>query len=229
MNLGLLQSLTSARPALTTVTAVRSGALRQNRRSLPPTLALIACVICGCGETAVLELRRENDRLKDELSQKQQEVLAQHATIQELNQQLTVVRAFKPDDLQKIYFPEKLEIATLTGGEDYDGRPGDDGVSVYLKPVDRDGDVIKVAGDIRVELFDLSKPSDNLIAKVHVPVEQAGKMWYGKLMTYHYTVRVPWQKGPPASPDLTVRATFVDYLTQRVLTAQTVVKVKLAP
>jgi hypothetical protein len=183
----------------------------------------------GCAHTDALELRRENEKLKESIATKDHELVSQQSTIQELNQQLAVVRAFKPDDLQKIYYPEKLAIDSLTGGENYDGQPGDDGVTVYLKPIDRDGDVIKVAGDIRVELFDLSKPSDNLIAKLHVPVEQVSKNWYGKLMTYHYTVRVPWQKGPPGNPEITVRATFVDYLTQRVLTAQTVVKVKLGP
>lgn len=177
----------------------------------------------------MVDLQRENAKLKDSISKKDHDLVAQQAQIQELNHQIDAIRAFTPQDLQKIFYPDKLQIDSLTGGEDYDGQPGDDGITVYLKPIDRDGDVIKVAGDIRIELFDLSKSSDNQIAKLHVPVEQVSKMWYGKLMTYHYTVRVPWQKGPPTNPEITIRATFVDYLTQRVLTAQTVVKVKLGP
>jgi hypothetical protein len=187
---------------------------------------LLLLLSAGCADTSVVELRRQNTQLKDQLAQKDHDLVAQQTQIHELNSQLATARAFTKDDLQKIFFPDKLEIDSLSGGENYDNNPGDDGVTVYLKPIDRDGDVIKVAGDIRIELFDLSKAGDNLIAKVHVPVEQVSKMWYGKLMTYHYTVRVPWQKGPPSNPEVTVRATFVDYLTQRVLTAQTVVKVK---
>lgn len=190
--------------------------------------ATFLTILVGCEQTRVLELRQENDKLKETIARKDHDLVAQQQTIHGLHEQLRVARAFKPEDMQKIFYPERLVIDSLSGGENYDDRPGDDGVTVYLKPIDRDGDVIKVAGDIRIELFDLSRPSDNLIGKVEVPVEQVSRMWYGKLMTYHYTVRVPWQR-PPANPEVTVRATFADYLTQRVLTAQTVVKVKLGP
>src|SRR4030095_16314710 len=127
---------------------------RQRMRSCSAALSVLCASVvtlsAGCNQPGVIELQRENSKLKDTISQKDHDLVAQQTQIQELNQQLAVVRAFKPDDLQKIFYPEKLQIDSLTGGENYDAQPGDDGVTVYLKPIDRDGDVIKVAGDRRI-------------------------------------------------------------------------------
>lgn len=213
---------------------MRHSRLRSARRarawrfSRPVLLGLIFASAGGCQDNSTIDLRRENLRLQEDVKKKDSDLAAQYAQISELNKQLLQARAFKPEDLEKIFFPEKLVIDSLTGGENYDGKPGDDGITVYLRPVDKDGDVIKVAGDIRIELFDLSKPSDNLIGRYDIPVDAVRKLWYGKLGTSHYTVKCPWLHGPPENTEITVRATFRDYLTQRVLTAQMVVHVKLA-
>lgn len=197
------------------------------RRLNPVVPAVLALSIGGCPDSPPIDLRRENLRLQEEIKKKDGELAAQFSTISELNKQLMTARAFKPEDLEKIFYPEKLAIDSLTGGENYDSNPGDDGVTVYIRPIDKDGDIIKVAGDIRIELFDLAKTSDNLIGRYDIPVDAVRKLWYGKLGTYHYTVKCPWLHGPPSNEEVTIRATFRDYLTQRVITAQSVVKVKL--
>lgn len=184
----------------------------------------------GCNGGAQVETQREISRLKEAVDERDRTVAAQQVALEECNRRLRVARAISDEDLAKIFYPETLLIEALSGGYDDDGRPGDDGVVVYLRPLDRDGDAIKAAGDIRIELFDLGMPAGrNLLATHYYPVEKARGLWYGKLMTYHYTLRCPWQHGPPQNPEVTVRATFVDYLTQRVMTAQKVVTVKLAP
>jgi hypothetical protein len=87
-----------------------------------------------------------------------------------------------------------------------------------------------VAGDIRVELYALAAPSDQTrIGVYEFPHDKAAELWYGKLLTDHYTLRCPWQAGPPAHPEITIRATFVDFLTKRVLTAQASATVRLPP
>jgi hypothetical protein len=212
---------------------MRDSCFRPHRRSRawrfsrPALLGLVFAFAGGCQDNSSIDLRRENMRLQDELKKKDSDLAAQFAQISELNKQLLQARAFKPEDLEKLFYPEKLVIDSLTGGENYDGKPGDDGITVYIRPVDKDGDVIKVAGDIRIELFDLSKPTDNLIGRYDIPVDSVRKLWFGKLGTNHYTVKCPWLHGPPENTEITVRATFRDYLTQRVLTAQSVVTVKL--
>lgn len=184
----------------------------------------------GCQSTTQTELRRQIDRQQDTLRDQENQLVAQRVTIEQLYKQLQDCRAISPDDLKKIFYPDKLEIMPLSGGEDYDGKPGDDGITVYLRPLDRDGDALKVAGNVRIELYDLQNPSgEKLIGEYVFPVDQIAQYWYGKLWTYHYSLRCPWQHGFPRHNEITIRATFEDFLTQRVITAQTIRTIKPAP
>lgn len=189
-----------------------------------------AGLFTGCAPLVPVDVRRENQRLKEQIEADKNELAARQASLDELSRQLAIARGFTAEDLKKIFFPEKLVVDSLTGGQDYDDNPanGDDGVTVYVRPVDKEGDTLKVAGDLRVELFDLeSPPADNRVGLYVIPADQIGKNWYGKLMTNHYAIKCPWQHGPPKHPEITVRVTFVDYLTRRVMTAQTVCQVRL--
>ncbi len=192
--------------------------------------ALAALLLAlGCAPQVNMDVARENERLKNELAAARSELSSHQAAIDELNRQLQVVRGLSDADLQRIFYPEKLVIDPLSGGEDTDGRPGDDAVAVYLRPVDRTGDTVKVAGDIRIELYDLAAPAgQNRVGEVQFSPDEAITMWHGKLLTNHFTLRCPWSSGPPSNPEITIRATFKDYLTQRVMTAQAVVTVRLA-
>lgn len=195
-----------------------------------PLLALVLLTSPACQSPTKLELQREISKLSEQITEKDHRLAAQRITIEQLHDQLGKARGLTPEVLEKIFSPEKIEIGSLSGGDDYDGKPGHDGVTVYLRPLDRDGDAVKVAGNIRIELYDLANPpNENLIGVYTVPVDQASTHWYGKLATYHYTVRCPWQQGPPKHNEITIRATFEDFLTLRMMTAQTVCTVKLAP
>jgi hypothetical protein len=193
-------------------------------------LGLFALTAAGCENTTVVDLRREINGLNETVKGKDNQLVAQQATIGELHKQLDVARSINEDDLKRVFYPEKLEIDKLTAGADYDGKPGDDGVTVYLRPIDHDGDVLKIAGDVRIQLYDLANPpGKNFVGEYFVPVDQVGKLWHGKLWTNHYTIKCPWPKGPPQHAEITVRATFVDYLTKRVVSAQAACQVKLPP
>ena len=193
-------------------------------------LSLLAILTFGCQPPKSTDYERQLQVLRETIAQKNAELASQKATIDALNKRLDAVRAIRPDDLTKIFYPERLQIDSLSGGFDSDGRPGDDGVVVYLKPVDAVGDVLKVAGEIRIQLYDLdAPPAQNLIGEYVIPVDQSRGLWHGKLMTQHYTVRCPWPHGPPQNPEITINATFIDLLTQRVITAQTTCTVKLPP
>lgn len=191
---------------------------------------LAAWLVAGCQSPTEVSLRHEIGDLRETIKQKDHQLVAQKASLDELDSQLRVARSISEDDLKRIFYPEKLVIDRLSGGADYDGNPGDDGVTVYLQPVDKDGDVIKVAGDIRIQLFDLAAPPQrNLIGEYFIPVDQVGRLWHGKLWTDHYSIKCPWPKGPPEHTEVTIRAMFVDYLTKRVVSAQATCQVKLPP
>jgi hypothetical protein len=172
------------------------------------------------------DLRREVERLTRQLDQKNSELAAQQAAVQELNRKLAAAQGVSQTRLDTLFYPDQIVIDRLSGGYDDDGRPGDDGVVVYVRPLDRVGDALKTAGSIRVQVFDLAEGEGRLIAECFVPAEQAGEIWYGKLLTYHFTVKCPWKSSPPAHDELTIRVTFENVMPPRVLTAQTVVRVK---
>ncbi|MFH1745881.1 MAG: hypothetical protein ABIG44_02440 [Planctomycetota bacterium] len=195
-------------------------------RILFPAVAMLLLTGCWSGPNG--NGQRELQMLREKVARQNDQMASQKATIDTLTEQINTIRAIKPDDLKLIFHPVTLEIEALSGGFDVDGQPGDDGVAVYLKPIDAQGDVLKAAGEIRIQLYDLAaEPDDNLIGEYIIPVAQARELWYGKLMTNHYTVKCPWPRSAPAHPEITIRATFIDYLTQRVMSAQATCKVKL--
>lgn len=191
-------------------------------------LTWLLAAALGCAESPELALRREIDGLKATLKERDNKLAAAEAANRELNRQLSVARSISEDDLKRVFYPEKIEIDRLTGGFDNDGQPGDDGVVVYLRPIDRFGDVVKVPGDITIQLYDLAAPENRqFVGEYRVPVDRAGELWHGKLMTNHYTIKCPWPKSPPENSTITVRVVFVDYLTKRVVSAQSTCNVKL--
>ncbi len=200
------------------------------RGGLAAGLMAAALVASGCQSPAEVQLRREVSELQTTVQSRDNQVAAQRAAIDELNSQLAVARAISEDDLKVLFYPDHLVIDKLTGGADYDNKPGDDGVTVYLRPIDRDGDLVKVPGDITIQLYDLAAPAQkNFIGEYRVPVDRCGKLWHGKLWTGHFSIKCPWPSGPPEHSEVTVRALFVDYLTKRVVSAQSVCKVNLPP
>jgi hypothetical protein len=202
------------------------------RRRAPEMLlaGLAAVFLPGCWSAPNTAGQRELQTQRELIARQNEQITSQKATIDELNKQLAAARGIKSEDLQNIFYPTKLVIDPLSGGYDIDGRPGDEGVVLYLQPVDAAGDVLKVAGEIRIQLYDLANPpTENLIGQYVIPVEQARDLWYGKLMTNHYTIKCPWPSGPPKHSEITVHATFIEYLTKRVVSAQGTVKVGLPP
>ena len=126
---------------------------------------------------------------------------------------------------------DRIQIERLSGGYDEDRNGIDEGVAVYLRMYDREGDTIKSAGTARVKLFDLANPpGQQLVGKVEVGPDELADMWYGRFLTAHYTLRVPFEttndESRPHHPNITVLASFTDLLTGRSFEDQRVVKVK---
>ncbi|MCG3125751.1 MAG: hypothetical protein CHACPFDD_00577 [Phycisphaerae bacterium] len=211
---------------------IRASAPRRSDPSrtalLPCAAACVAMLLTACQPGAEAELRQQVARQASELEQKSNQLAACEATVKELRARVLRAQGFDPKRLEKLCYPTDLRLARLTGGYDADGQPGDEGVMVYLQPLDRVGDVVKAAGEIRIQLFDLAAPEgEQLVGEYLFDVDETAKLWYGKLMTQHFTLKCPWKTRRPAHGDLTVRATFVDYFTTNVLSTQGVCAVAL--
>jgi hypothetical protein len=121
-----------------------------------------------------------------------------------------------------------LKLTRYTGLYDKDKDGQVDQLCVYLKPMDADGDVVKVAGDVTVQLWDLSgQQPDALLETWEIPAEELRKQWFSSLMTVNYRLLFPLQAewiDPALS--LTVRVKFKDYLSGLEFTSQMPVKAR---
>jgi hypothetical protein len=155
-------------------------------------------------------LRAANEELERSMAQRDADISHLGKQVQTL-QQLGIDRPFAA------FAPVMIEIAGHSGGADYDGQPGDDGINVYLRLRDADGDVVKAPGQIRVSLLDASNvESPRTIGTFQfTDLSEVRKLWYGRFGTYHYTIKCPFPRDVklPESRELIVIAEFVDYLT----------------
>lgn len=128
--------------------------------------------------------------------------------------------------LETLVTTSRIELDRLTGGYDQDHDGQDDGIVVYIRPIDTDGHVIKAIGSLSIKLFDLNGAEPKLVGQVKIPASEARKLWFGRAWTHHFTVRCPFDPDPARSP-ITVQAVFVELLTGKEFKAQKLLRVKL--
>jgi len=97
----------------------------------------------------------------------------------------------------------------LTSGIDFDGSPGDDGLSALLMPVDAEGDLVKLIGSVELELLDLSQPHGRQsIGEWRFTADEARNQWHRGFMSAGYLFQLKWQQ-PPAARELTLHGRLV--------------------
>ena len=186
---------------------------------------LVLCVLLGgaCANPGararrvqeIESLRRDNARLE--------RLVAQHdGTITSLRRQVGNLKGFAPDRPSDLFAADKIVLGSLSGGADYDGQAGDDGVTIHLRVMDAEGDVVKAPGRITVQLLDNTHLLQPRVLGVYVfdDPETLRGCWHGKFGTRHYTLKCPFRDGttPPSSGRVGVKVEFLDYLTGRTLT-----------
>ncbi len=200
-----------------------------------PALSLMGvwalAALAGCNGLTMEERLRQRDQqvqqLTDKVDKLSNEVATKNALVDAQRKQIATLRRLGDKRLEKLYYVTAVKLDRLTGGANYDDKPGHDGVTAYIQPVDQDGHVLKAAGDLRIELFDLANPDgQRRIGEYRLDVDHAREAWHGRLMTNHYTVKCPWRTGPPAHDEITIRVEFADYLTGRTFRDQKVVKIQ---
>jgi hypothetical protein len=202
------------------------------RISLPLLLAMVpvALATAGCGGTP----SSANIQLRKELAQRDEFIAAlkaQHlGDLADLRaSKYPTTSALPPDKLARLYTVHGISFGRLTAGSDFDsGKPGDQGLKIYVVPTDDDGQPLKSAGSFTVEAFDLGAP-DNLIGRWTFDDDAAKADWFGAALLYNYVLPCHWQQHVPIHSSLTVRVTFRDELTGREFTEQRIVNVNPPP
>jgi len=186
-----------------------------------PWLACFAAVGCA-PNPRIAELTRENQSLREERQKTEHEWQLCQAELAGIRSQVEQVSELGPDRPADLFAPVSIEIASLSGGANYDDRPGDDGITVHLRPKDADGQVVKAPGRVTIQLLDnsdMAAPKVIAVCTVEKP-EELRQAWMGILGTSHYSIRCRFPDGValPASQKLLVGASFVDFLTGKTLT-----------
>ena len=147
----------------------------------------------------------------------QRQVASQQDEIQRLSEQLEGLRGFGQDRLDNLVQVETIAFGRFTRGYDDNDDGRDDGVTVYLILRDRQRDVVKAAGQVRIELWDLAQPAGKReLARREFDLKTLPKHWLGGLGANHFKFQIPWpEKDPPAHPHLTLKLTFTSALTGR--------------
>jgi len=193
------------------------------------TTAAALLIITGCEQPQkttqwdkLTELERERTDLKQEVKHLQQEnkqLKEQFASLAKLEHDIRVELLANLDN---------VEIDKRSGFFDKNRDGKEETLIVYLKPFDDSGDVIKAAGDVNIQLWDLSKKSDDaLLGEWNIAPKELKDLWMGMVMTNYYRLsfRIP-ELLDGNRKDLTIKVKFTDYLTGKVFRKQKVVKCK---
>ncbi len=173
--------------------------------------------------TQVQELQDKAAAQAREIVEKEAAILVQAARIRELQ------NLKGKQSIDHLVHVAKIQLAQLSGGYDDDEDSVDEGVVAYLQLLDQDGDIIKATGSVCVRLYDLSKAEgQQLVGSVELDAAGLRPLWYGRFLTYHYSIKVPWADGAKRAEheSITLHVTFTDLLTGDVFKTQEVVKVR---
>ncbi len=194
--------------------------------------AILALCLLTAGCEDQVKLRQdlktaleENEKLKADNQNLLSEVAEQAKTIE------TLRGLGGPERLKNFYVVKAIKLGNYTGGYNLDNQNGDEGIKVYIEPIDQYGNVIKAPAEVKIQLFDLAEPVEkNLIGEYAWNVEQVGKEWSGGFGAYHYSFFCQWKDDdPPKHNQITVRVEFTDYLTGEVFLAQKLCEIDIPP
>ncbi len=133
-------------------------------------------------------------------------------------------------DVEELYPLESVGVTKYTNFYDKDKDGVREVLIVYIEPVDADGDSVKAAGAVDVELWDLGKDASQAkVQQWRVEPVELRKHWYSTLMRKNYRLIFDTpQTLKDFDEPLTVRVTFTDYLTGKVYKKQHVIEPETA-
>lgn len=193
---------------------------------VPALLLLVAG--CGIGSERKSPAEIQVGRLQEENAALTGEIQQYRAEIELLRGQIQALSALPPDERGNPYELTTVRLARITNFFDKSGDGIREKLIVYLQPVDTEGDIVKAAGTVQVQLWNLSRPNgEALLGQWEVQPPELRKLWFDSFTTgYRLTFDRPESLEVLSEP-LTLRVTFIDYLTGRSFRAQHVINPRL--
>lgn len=176
------------------------------------SLGLAGCLPPETGDSRITEIQQ----LKEHIEAQNRELTQQKSQIAEQARQIQTLQGLSESDrLAQLVHVHKIRLQSLSGGYDDDRDGIDDGAVAYLQLLDVEGDVIKAAGSVVMEVYDLAAPDSERQVLMHqLGPEELAATWFGRFMTSHYTIKAPWPSGRmPTHKSLTIVVRFTELLT----------------
>ena len=191
------------------------------------TALYLLMAVAGCESTPKDDLSGRVEKLTEEKAQLANQLEQSKAESEQLQQQVKVLSGITQDGKPaNIYNLTSIKITRYTNFYDKDRDGKKETLIVYVQPIDQDSDIIKAAGTVDVQLWNLNRPDGQaLIGEWHVTAEQLKKLWVKTILTLNYRLtfdiagKVENFKDP-----LTVTVTFTDHLTGKVFKEQLAIK-----
>lgn len=195
------------------------------------TIILAGCLLAvaaGCENAGSRASPAEElNTLRQEKTQLTRQIERSKSENEQLKEHIQVLSGLPPEvNLENLDRLLRIKISGYTNlyDKDKDGRK--EKLIVYIQPIDRDGDIIKAAGAVDVQLWDLNKDNGQaLLGQWHFEPNELKKLWFTKLITVSYRLTFDVaDKIDEFEEPLTVKMTFTDYLTGKVFKEQRVIK-----
>jgi len=175
---------------------------------------LVACVVlagalsggcAGVGEEEAAQQFTEIEELKGKIGALERVRATQQRRIEELAAEARRL-AKEKRELEEALGIEKagldfdvVEVRFLlpTTAMDWDGDDGDDGISVFIAPIDEEGDAIKRAGSFIFELYGGEVGGGEPVMRWAFEKEEVTKRWVYLPESYHFRLMWEGEKEPP--------------------------------
>jgi len=188
-------------------------------------LTAMAPAGCGIGSARKHPLELKVEALQQEKAEVARDLEQCQVEKEQLRQQVKALAVLPKEGRENFYKLTSVRIARFTGFYDTDKDGRREKLLVYVQPTDTNGDIIKAAGTVHVQLWNLNGPGDqSLIGEWQVEPDRLRKLWVGALVSdYRLAFDVSLTPELLAQP-LTVKIAFTDYLTGEVLRDQTIIE-----
>jgi len=185
----------------------------------------VMLLLAGCGAESNV-LWKDVEQLKQENTDLSLKVQSLQSENTQLTEQVSTLTGLKKETrLQALDTLETIHITKRSGLYDLNEDGTKETLAVYLEPRDTAQDTVKAAGTVHVELWNLNAdPERARIADWTLEPQQLQTLWGGTIFASYYRLAFDISdilSTPPT--ELTVKVTFTDYLSGKVMGDQLVI------
>jgi outer membrane murein-binding lipoprotein Lpp len=184
-------------------------------------LIALAAMLAGCGGKTQRSWKTLEDcaEKNTQLSMQVQALESENTQLAEqVNTLSTLDAAARLEALDTL---KKVRIGKRTGFYDKDKNGTNETLVVYLEPLDMAQDYVKAVGKVKVELWNLDAAEDKAkLAEWTIEPDELHAAWGGTIFTGYYRIKLTPENIWDQKNDCTLKVTFTDYLSGKVLTDQ---------